>query len=471
MKWIKKRKWLIVTAALVVVGILVLNVIIRAVGNMSMAVPVPVAAVSGGDLVQQMDFSGTVMTEETKVYFAPVAGEIATVEVTPGDAVKSGDVLMTYNLEALEEISRESELQAKAEGYGIDATMQTIQKSQSDYAQAVKNYDEAMQYVNHYSACLESASREYNQALAVRTEYETLKAAVDQYKVQQADNAEPNPELANLIAQGEARLNELSGQMAQYDYAALEGAVTLCSNDLNEYKALAQQYKAEKIENPSLASQSAQQSVLRELNDLSREKADDDLETARAGVKADFNGVITRAEAVAGQTVSPGMQMFTLESTDHLKVSVNVSKYDLAQIKVGQKAEITINGVLYEGSVAKINGMAQANATGAATVTADVHIDNPDGNIYLGIEAKVKIRSDAVENALLVPVECVNYDTKGAFCYVAENGVLLRKDVEAGISSDTRIQIIRGLEAGEQVVTQVTGELSEGMEVTPMPED
>ena len=471
MKWIKKRKWLIVTAALVVVGILVLNVIIRAVGNMSMAVPVPVATVSGGDLVQQMDFSGTVMTEETKVYFAPVAGEIATVEVTPGDVVKSGDVLMTYNLEALEEISRESELQAKAEGYGIDATMQTIQKSQSDYAQAVKNYDEAMQYVNHYSACLETASREYNQALAVRTEYETLKAAVDQYKIQQADNAEPNPELANLIAQGEARLNELSGQMAQYDYAALEGAVTLCSNDLNEYKALAQQYKAEKIENPSLASQSAQQSVLRELNDLSREKADDDLETARAGVKADFNGVITQAEAVAGQTVSPGMQMFTLESTDDLKVSVNVSKYDLAQIKVGQKAEITINGVLYEGSVAKINGMAQANATGAATVTADVHIDNPDGNIYLGIEAKVKIRSDAVENALLVPVECVNYDTKGAFCYVVENGVLLRKDVEAGISSDTQIQIISGLEAGEQVVTQVTGELSEGMEVTPMPED
>lgn len=471
MKWIKKRKWFIVVAALAVVGILVLNVIIRAVGNMSMAVPVPVAAVSGGDLVQQMDFSGTVMTEETKVYFAPVAGEIATVEVMPGDTVKSGDVLMTYNLEALEEISRESELQAKAEGYGIDATMQTIQKSQSDYAQAVKNYDEAMQYVNHYSACLEAASREYNQALAVRTEYETLKAAVDQYKIQQADNAEPNPELANLIAQGEARLNELSGQMAQYDYAALEGAVTLCSNDLNEYKALAQQYKAEKVENPSLASQSAQQSVLRELNDLNREKADDDLETARAGVKADFNGVITRAEAVAGQTVSPGMQMFTLEGTDHLKVSVNVSKYDLAQIKVGQKAEITINGVLYEGSVAKINGMAQANATGAATVTADVHIDNPDENIYLGIEAKVKIRSDAVENALLVPVECVNYDTKGAFCYVVENGVLLRKDVEAGISSDTRIQIISGLEAGEWVVTQVTGELSEGMEVTPMPED
>lgn len=469
MKWIKKKKWLIGIIVLVLVGIVILRAVLM--GGASMAMPVSVATVSGGDLVQQMDFSGTVMTEETKVYFAPVAGEVATVEVAPGDLVKSGDMLLTYDLEALEEISRESELQAKAEGYGIDATMQTIQKSQSDYAKAVKDYDEAMQYVNHYSACLESASRDYNQALTVKTEYETLKATVDQYKIQQADNAEPNPELANLITQGEARLNELSGQMAQYDYAALEGAVTACSNDLNEYKALAQQYKAEKIENPSLASQSAQQSVLRELNDLNKEKADDDLETAREGVKADFNGVITSVDAVEGQTVASGMQLFTLQNTDDLKVSVNVSKYDLAQIRVGQKAEITVNGSVYAGSVTKINGMAQANAQGSATVTADIHIDDPDGNIYLGIEAKVKIQSDAVEDALLVPVECVNYDTKGAFCYVVENGVILRKDVEAGLSSDTQVQIVKGLNAGEQVITQVTGELSEGMEVTPMLEE
>lgn len=471
MKWYKK-KWLIGLIVLAVVVIIVLfNVIVMALRGISMSMPVSVATVSSGDLVQQLDFSGTVMTEETKVYFAPVSGEIATIEVTPGDPVKSGDILMTYDLEALEEISRESELQAKAEGYGIDATIQTIQKSQSDYAQAAKNYDEAMQYVNHYSACLESASRDYNQAMTVKTEYETLKATVDQYKIQQAENETPNPELANLIAQGEARMNELSGQMAQYDYAALEGAVATCSNELNEYKALAQQYKAEKIENPSLASQSAQQSVLRELNNLSKEKADDDLETARAGIRADFNGVITQVDAVEGQTVASGMQLFMLQNTDELKVSVNVSKYDLAQIKVGQKAEITINGAVYRGSVTKINGMAQANAQGAATVTADIHIDNPDENIYLGIEAKVKIQSDAVENALIVPVECVNYDTKGAFCYVVDNGVLLRKDVEAGISTDTQIQIIMGLKAGEQVVTQVTGELSEGMEVTPMPEE
>lgn len=469
MKWTKKKKWIVGITAGVIVGIVVLNVVVM--NNASLAMPVSVKTVSGGDIVQNLDFSGTVMTEETKVYFAPVAGEAESVAVAAGDVVKEGDSLLTYNLEKLEELSEESMLQAKAESYGIDATMQTIQSTQREQAEAAKNYDEAMQYVNHYSACLESASREYNEAMAVKTEYETLKATVDQYKIQQAENEQPNSELANLIVQGEARLNELSAQMAKYDFAALEGAVTTCSNDLNEYKALAQQYKAEKRTDNSLASQNAQQATLRELNNITKEKATENLETAKAGIKADFNGVVTEVAVTEGQTTAEGMQLFVLQSTEDMKVSVNITKYDLAQIEVGQKAVITINGNQYEGTVTKINGMAQLNANGAATVSADIHINNPDEAIYLGIEAKVQIESAKREDVVLAPIECVNYDTEGSFCFVVEDGVIVRKKVEVGITSDTQAEILSGLAGGEQVITQVTTDLGEGMEVTPMPEE
>lgn len=465
----KKKKWIIIAVVLVVAVVIVLNVAVL--GGSSAAMPVAAATVSQGDIVEEMDYSGTVVSEEVKTYFAPVSGRIETVDAAVGDQVKAGDSLLTYDLEELEKNSEQAALQAKAEGYGIDATMQTLQKSQKDQTEAAQNYDEAMQYVNHYSACLESATRQYNEALAVKTEYDTLKATVDQYKIQQAENEQPNPELANLIAQGESRLNELAGQMAQYDYAALEGAVTTCSNDLNEYKAQAQQYKAEKRDDPSLASQQAQQSALRELNNLNKEQASEDLETAKTGIHADFNGVLTEVDAVAGQTVTEGMQMFVLQSTEDMKVSINVTKYDLTKIGVGQKAVITINGQEYEGVVTRIDGMAQVNASGASTVTADIHINNPDDAIYLGIEAKVKIESDKEENVYLVPIESVNYDTKGAFCYVIEDGVIVRKDVEAGISSDTHVQILSGLSVGDQVITEVTTDLAEGMAVTPVTEE
>lgn len=468
----KKKKMIIVIVIiviLVIVGLVALSMAMQSM--LSMGMPVSTATVSQGDIVQEMDFSGTVVTEETKVYFSPVTGRIETVDVAVGDQVQAGDSLLTYDLTELEQVSEEAALQAKAEGYGIDATMLTLQKAQNDQVAAARNYDEAMQYVNHYSACLESATRQYNEAMAVKTEYDTLKATVNQYKIQQAENTQPNPELANLITQGENRLNELAGQLAQYDFAALESAVTTCSNDLNEYKAQAQQYKAEKTDDPSLVSQQAQQSALRELNNLSKERATEDLETARAGLHADFDGVVTEIGAVAGQTAAEGMQMFVLQSTEDLKVAVSVTKYDLAQISVGQKAVITINGKEYEGVVTKIDGMAQVNAAGASVVTADIHINNPDEVIYLGIEAKVKIESDKEENVLLVPIESVNYDTKGAFCYVVEDGVIVRKEIEVGISSDTQVQILSGLSVGEQVITEVTTDLEEGMAVTPVTEE
>lgn len=466
----KKKKWPIILGILAVVLVLFVSCGVMAAKTLSAAPMVSVATVSSGDISSQIDVSGTVASEESKVYFSTITGQIDSVEVSAGDRVKAGDRLITYDMEKLEAQDEVASLQAQAEQYGITANVQSIQKAQSDYTEAVANYDEAMQYVNHWSSCLEHASMEYNEAMAVKAEYDMLKATVDQYKITQADYEMPNPELAALIQEGETKLNALSAKMAKYDYGALESAVTTCSNELNAYKALAQQYEAQKVENPSLGSQKAQQSTLRELNDLTREQAEEALEIARKGVSADFNGIVTQVSVVEGQTAPEGTQLLVLESTDSVMVSVGINKYDLAQIAEGQRAVITINGNEYEGYVKKINRMGQLDASGNATVTAEIHIDQPDDNIYLGIEAKVRIESATEENALLVPIQCVNYDTKGAFCYVVEAGVVVRRDVVAGISSDTHVQVIAGLKAGEQVITDVTADLYEGMGVTPVPE-
>ena len=74
------------------------------------------------------------------------------------------------------------------------------------------------------------------------------------------------------------------------------------------------------------------------------------------------------------------------------------------------------------------------------------------------------------ENAVLIPVTAVNVDMNGDFVYVVEEGILVKKPVVTGISSDTMIQIVEGLSEGEQVVTEVTATLVEGMPVMAMPQ-
>ena len=106
-------------------------------------------------------------------------------------------------------------------------------------------------------------------------------------------------------------------------------------------------------------------------------------------------------------------------------------------------------------------------------VGARVHIDNPDDNIYLGIEARHKITTAQRSEVLLAPVEAVNIDNDGSFCYVIDNGILTKKYVTTGVSSEEYIEVMDGLNEGEEIVTSayMGMDISEGMAVTAMSEE
>ena len=167
--------------------------------------------------------------------------------------------------------------------------------------------------------------------------------------------------------------------------------------------------------------------------------------------------------------MAQGAQLLKLESTEDVSVKISVTKYDLDKIAVGQKATVTIGGKEYEGEVSKINKMAEKNSSGAAVVGTEIKILNPDSDVYLGVEAKVVISTAQESDAIVVPVSAVNVDMDGEFIYVVENNVLVRKPVVTGISSDTMIQIVEGISEGDQMVTEVTTGLTEGMAAVAVP--
>ena len=163
-----------------------------------------------------------------------------------------------------------------------------------------------------------------------------------------------------------------------------------------------------------------------------------------------------------------GSKLMKLESSDAVRVNISLSKYDLSKVALGQTAEVEISGQTYEGTVSKINRMAEKNDSGTRLVAAEVHIENPDDNIYLGIEGKVKIMAQKSENTLVVPIAAINTDQTGDFCFVVKDGILERHDVTAGLSSEDSIEILDGLEEGDIVLTDTSMELTEGMQIEPL---
>ena len=193
------------------------------------------------------------------------------------------------------------------------------------------------------------------------------------------------------------------------------------------------------------------------------------LEKGRRGIKAEFNGIITKAELFPGAEAAQGMELVSIASSDDVAVEVTVSKYDYNKLKEGQKAQITVANKTYEGTVGDISRVAQQNEKGAPIITCEVNIDNPDDDIFLGVEAKASNLTGSEKNVLTVPVEAVNTGKDSTFCYVLEDGVIARRDITAGISSDTETEIQKGLKEGELVIPQLPEGMMEGSEAKSIP--
>ena len=254
-----------------------------------------------------------------------------------------------------------------------------------------------------------------------------------------------------------------------------EDLLTQAKKDLADVETKLQEAKADKSSaEASIVNDGkiASSQLTQEKTKLTVQDAQNKYQEALNGIVADYDGVVTDLSATQGATVQEGTQLLVLESYDEICVEFQASKYDLENLAIGQKAVIDISGKAYEGTVTKINKMATPNSSGVPMVAARVHIDNPDSNVYLGIEARLKITTAQRQDALLVPVEAVNIDNDGNFCYIIENGALVKKYITTGISSSDYIEVTDGLSEKEEVVTSAVMDmnLEEGMEVTPMSE-
>ena len=89
---------------------------------------------------------------------------------------------------------------------------------------------------------------------------------------------------------------------------------------------------------------------------------------------------------------------------------------------------------------------------------------------YIFNDAKVKLTTASKTDVVMLPVESVSADKEGEFVYLVVDGVVEKRYVTLGISSDEYVEVVEGLEETDQVISMVSSDLEEGMPVMAMPE-
>ena len=490
----KKKIPLIVAAALVVVfgGYSVVNSVIAK----NTPTQVNTITAAKGSVEETISTSGKVNSEQSRTYYAPVGAVITEMNVSLGDVVEEGQQLVTFDTSDLEAQKTKAELDASASANGYRSTQYQSDKKQSEYNEAVIGLDELKvlaagqeQYVQGLKYNLEDDIQNKKEDLQEWLNKLNLELEIQNNKLSEPRSEESRERIQetiqNLNESIRSTSNEINDLSMSDEMKEKQRIIDAEQKKLDDMKEeISRREGKESSSEAGIVDPYAKQQQADNMQSarITAEEAAEKLAKGQEGVKAEFGGIVTKIATMSssanasaggglleGATVSEGTELFTIESNQQVKVDISITKYDLAKIAVGQKADITIADQKYEGEVTKINKVAANNSQGSPVVGVEVHINNPDSGIYLGVEAQVVIHTNSAQDVITLPVEIVNTDRNGDFCYVVENGVVTMRRITTGISSDTDVEVTDGLKEGDLVVYDMTGSVTEGMSVVAVP--
>lgn len=354
-------------------------------------------------------------------------------------------------LEAAQQIE---ELQAQSDSCQAEVDRLAIEKSQAEFEEDAQTARTIESQIVQRQKTIVANERKLEKLKDRMGDYAGMKAGDLQAIIQEMSSGGTASEtLRTDDASTDAQLAQW-----QMDLENAQSVLGDLQSDLAEAKAKVDAADTMEISNASKKAMENNNN-LAELDALSQEEL---LEKGRQGIKAEFNGIITSTALSDGMMATQGLELVSVASSDDVAVEATVSKYDYHKLKEGQKAEITIADNTYQGTVGDINRVAEKNEKGAPIITCEVVITNPDDNIFLGVEAQASILTGSAKNVLAVPAEAVNTGKDSTFCYVLEDGIIARRDITVGISSDTLTEIQSGLKEGDLVIPQLSAGLEEG---------
>lgn len=199
-----------------------------------------------------------------------------------------------------------------------------------------------------------------------------------------------------------------------------------------------------------------QELTIRQLeNDLRAAK--DDL--AEYSIVAPMAALVTSRDIKVGEIISANEQVISLISDAKFEIEADVPEVDSAKLKVGNLAKVMLEAYgadeVFKAKVVRIDP-AETIIDGVTTYAVMLQFVREDERIKSGMTVDVDIAADRREDALFIPQRSVIKQHGKKIVRVLENGVVGEREVTTGLrGSEGKIEIIEGLEEGEQVIVSL----------------
>jgi len=190
------------------------------------------------------------------------------------------------------------------------------------------------------------------------------------------------------------------------------------------------------------------------------------LELDYTQIRAPIDGVVAQRYIKLGNTVSEGEPLFGVTSLDPLVAYLHVPEREYRHLEVGQPVGIEIDALPGDPIIAAVSRVSPVVDPQTGTFKITVEILDKERRIKPGMFGRISVVYDVHENALQIPRSAIVDDAGRMSVFVIEDDVATRKTVTTGFGNRGMIEIIDGLEGGEQVVTVGQVSLKQDSKVT-----
>lgn len=178
---------------------------------------------------------------------------------------------------------------------------------------------------------------------------------------------------------------------------------------------------------------------------------------AQLAVRAPFTGVLGIRKVNLGQYLKAGNAIVSLQALDPIYVDLSLPERYLAQL--GQKQKVLVQVQAYPGKVfeAAISAISANIDQGTRNIQVRATLSNRDAKLKPGMFAEARLVLPLRRGVLTVPRTAITYNPYGDSVFlIKQKGdahVVVRRQVQTGEVRDGRVEIVKGLQAGDEVVT------------------
>ena len=418
------------------------------------AIEVRTATAGYGTIDRQTEFVGRVEAAESIKVYATSQAKVLQTYVAPGEYVEKGTLLFELDTENLQTMAETARLQYEAALSGADTT---IIQSKNAYDSAGSMYSTLKDNRDAIEDAWDSA-REGWAAVKKLLEATGIAEDADLEALLVDAKADGNEELVQLLTNAIQVRNGYTQAQNAYiqNYDKLDEQVDSARKSLITARDT---YKNTKGDEEEGITGTVQTQV--DLAKISYDNAVKALNEAK--VYAPVSGIVSAKNVSVSDMAAPGAPAYVIDQEGSAPmISFNLSEDGANALSVGSPVTVVYNGKEFEAQITELSNAANPQT---GLYAAKAQTSEPLGTSRSGGVVKVKASTAKAEDALLLPLDMLEYDENQPFVYVYRDGTAVRVDVTTGISSADEVVILSGLTAEDQIITTWHPDLKDGAAV------